>query len=41
LASFSLNHTCIWFMLKSPEQTNAAVIEWLGVDGRIKLMARL
>jgi hypothetical protein len=28
-------------MLKSPEQTNAAVTEWLGVDGRVKLMAML
>ena len=40
MAPFSLNY--IWFMLKSPvEQTNAVVIEWLGMDGRGKLLARL
>ena len=36
---FSLNH---WFMLKSHvEQTNAAVVERLGMNDGNKLMARL
>jgi hypothetical protein len=41
--TWRLSHLTILFgfMLKPPEQTNAAVIEWLGMDGGGKLMAKL
>jgi len=30
-----------WFMLKSPEETSSAVLEWLGIEGGGKLKSRM